>query len=96
MSGEVWAKGPDKEGLVEVHIPPWIFRFAQDPKGNLKLLSSWRTDKDRAYKEDDITPPSWLVNRAISLARIRFSTFGAKKRSFDIEGDDGEQLPLPL
>ena len=94
MSGEVWAKGPDKNGVVEVHIPPWIFRFARDLDGKLILLSSCRTDKDRAYTDGDITPPSWLVNRAISLARIRFSTFGFKRSSK--KGDNGEQLPLPF
>ena len=94
MNSEVWATGPDENGVVEVHIPPWIFRFAQDSKGKLKLLSSWRTDKDRAYTDSDITPPSWLVNRAISLARIRFSTFGFKKPSK--KRDNGEQLRLPF
>ena len=90
-------RGPDEKGIVEVHIPPWVLRFSwpEEEKPPM-LVSSWRTDKDRSYQEDDITPPGWLVKRAADLARIRFSTFGTKKRSFDIEGDDGEQLPLPF
>ena len=94
MNGEVWATGPDENGVVEVHIPPWIFRFSRSYDGKPILLSSFRTDKDRAYNEKDITPPPWLVKRATDLARIRFSTFGFKKPSK--RENDGEQLPLPF
>jgi len=95
VNGEIMMRGPDEKGIVEVHIPPWILRFSWPEKEKSPMLvSSWRTDKDRSYQEDDITPPPWLVKRATDLARIRFSTFGPRKSSFG--GDAGEQLRLPF
>ena len=87
-------EGPDENGIVKVCIPPWEIFFIWPKKKRLPIPIAWgRSDKSRAYQEEDITPPKELMKRATELARIRFSAF---RRRTPPKEDKSEQLRLPF
>lgn len=83
---EIRVCGPDENNIIEVEIPPYIWRFKvqQDVEGKISVsMIGWKTSMEKAVEPSEI-----LKRNAKNIALIRAYVFWKRKRAI--------QLPLPF